>query len=181
MAYTYTPSQQWLWWQHSSRVISLHSSNCSPPSTPSLCLPPMPQSPPAPVSPSQLAVTHLAPPGVHNWRLVCEEGQEFSARLRPSPLSVQCAPHEVYNCLLLASRTGSNTVQCWRERCVLLNSHWLDVTNWQCLVFSLLFPAIAPFQTDIHTPPSVQRVLVINPLLLAYEHRPAELSVGLIP
>ncbi len=164
MAYTYTPSQQWLWWQHSSRVISLHSSNCSPPSTPSLCLPPMPQSPPAPVSPSQLAVTHLAPPGVHNWRLVCEEGQEFSARLRPSPLSVQCAPHEVYNCLLLASRTGSNTVQCWRERCVLLNSHWLDVTNWQGLVLVSFSQLLLPSrQTYTHLPLfSVSLLLILS-------------------
>lgn len=128
----YTPSQLWLWWWHSSRVISLHSSYCYPPSTPSLCLPPMPQSPPAPVSPSQLAVTHLAPPGVHNRRLVCEEGQEFSARLRPSPLSVQWALTRFI--IVCCWHPGQVQAQCSageRERCVLLNSHWLDATNWE--------------------------------------------------
>lgn len=145
----------------------------------------MPQSPPPLVSPSQLAVTHLAPPGVHNRRLVCEEGQEFSARLRPSPLSVQWALTRFI--IVCCWHPGQVQAQCSageRERCVLLNSHWLDATNWQGLVFTLLFPAIASFLpsflTDIHTPPSVQCVLVIHPLFPEYEHShgAAERSIG---
>lgn len=90
------------------------------------------------------------------------------ATLSVPPLCAVSA-HEVYNCLLLASRAGSSAVQCWRERCVLLNSHWWDATNWQGLVFTLLFPAIAPFPTDIHTPPSLQCALFIHRFFMAFK------------
>lgn len=41
------------------------------------------------LSPSQLAVTHPAPPGAHNRRRVCEEGQQFMLQLSPSSRSAQ--------------------------------------------------------------------------------------------
>lgn len=65
------------------------------------CLPslPAPGPPPFSLSPSplvasRLAVTHLAPPGAHSRRSVCEEGQEFRPGwgLRPSLCTVEARP-----------------------------------------------------------------------------------------
>lgn len=151
--HVYPPSQLWLWWRHSSRVISLHSSYCSPPSTPLY----------APSSPSPgLPFTACCDPSCTSrspqqtlgvWR---GSGVQCTTLAAPPSLCAVSA-HEVYNCLLLASWASSSAVQC----------HWLDATNWQGLVFTLLFPAIAPFPTDIHTPPSLQCALFIHSFFLA--------------
>lgn len=112
---------------HTVATVSLHP---PPPTSPFTA----PTSSPSPGLPFTACCDPSRTSRSPQQTLGVRSGSGVQRATRSAPLAAQRgALTRFYNCLLLASRAGSSSVWCWhrlerknRERCVLLNSQWLE-------------------------------------------------------